>query len=206
MKSSIIDSKENRLELKDVFKIFMRYKWFILSSIFISLLSVSIYLFFEPVTYNSSALLEVITYDKSNLATNDLLKNTFYSMSKEVDKEIEKLKTYKANKEVIESMNLTTQIFREEKYGKKIELFGDELPLEITKINNVQDIIYGKMIKIIPQENGFYLKIEHSLKEKLFNTIFKKKLLTFDNTRLFPYDKVIITAHTIERTATPTLT
>jgi capsular exopolysaccharide synthesis family protein len=193
--NNLVDYKENRLELKDIFKIFMNYKWFILSSIFISSLLAGVYLFFEPVTYSSNGSLEVITYDKSNLATDDLLENTFYSMSKEVDKEIEKLKTYKTNKEVIEDMDLTTQIYKEGDYGKKSEIFGDEIPIKITKIKNVKDKIYGKMIKIIPQKNGYYLRIEHSLKEKLLNTLFKKKLVVFDNKRLFSYGEQIVTKY-----------
>jgi len=187
------NNKTEGLELKDIVKIFMSYKWFILLSVIIFSLLASIYLYFAPVTYSASGSLEVITYDKSNLATDDLLENTFYSMSKEVDKEIEKLKTYKSNKKVIENMNMTTQIFRRGKYGKKIELFGDEIPIKIEKIKNVQDVIYGRMIEIIPEKNGFYLKIEHSFKEKLFHTLFKKKLLTFDDKKLFKYNKAIVT-------------
>jgi len=195
MNNLVLDSKEDGFETKDFFKIFINYKWFMLLSIFIFSLLAGVYLFFEPVTYSSSGLLEVITYNKNSVATNDLLENTFYSRSKKIDKEIEKLKTYKSNKEVIESMNLATQIFKEEKYGKKIEMFGDEIPIKIIKIKNIKDKIYGKMIKIIPQENGYYLQMEHSLKEKLLNTLFKKKLFNFDNKKLFAYDKPIITKY-----------
>jgi len=190
-----INNKSNGLELKDIFKIIFNYKWFILFSIIISSIITSIYLYFQPVTYSSYGSLEVITYDKNNLATDDLLENTFYSMGKEVDKEIEKLKTYKSNKKVIESMNLGTQIFKEGKYGKKIELFGKEIPIEITNIKNIKSLIYGRMIKIIPNNNGFYLKIEPSLKEKFLHLVFKKTLMDFDKKILFPYNQEIKTKY-----------
>lgn len=189
----MIQTKE--MGIKDFFKIIFSYKLFIFIIVMIFVILSNIYLFFTSDIYRTSAKIEVITFDKSNRDTNDLLQNTFYA-NKEVDKEIEKLTTFEINQKVIKDMNLQVQFFKHKIYHKYDEIYEESVPIEIQKIQNVKDEILRKMIKLTPLEKGYRLEIVHFYPEQLSHMLFKKKLFQFDNVMTsYPYGKVVKTKY-----------
>ena len=181
--------------IKDFFKIIFSYKLFIFIIVMIFVILSNIYLFFKADIYSVNAKIEVITFDKSNRDTDDILQNTFYA-NKEVGKEIEKLKTFEINQKVIEKMNMQVQFFKHIKYQKYDEIYENSVPIKIQKIQNLKDEILRKMIKLTPLEKGYHLEIVHSYYEQLSHKLFKKKLLQFDDiTKIYPYGKVIETKY-----------
>jgi len=184
---------KKELRISDILKILKKHILLITFMIFLAFLSASIYLYFTPSTYSVNASIEVITYDKGNRETNDLLQNTFYA-NKEVDKEIEKLTTYEINQQVINNMDLSTQYFIKDGYRKK-EIYGDEVPIKVKNIKNLDDIILTRIIKFTPLKSGYKLEIEPTLQEKLTKLILKKEIFRLDNSKVLPYDKIIKTKY-----------
>ena len=189
----MVETKEMRI--RDTFKVLFSYKLFIFIIVMSSVILSNIYLFFTSDIYRTSAKIEVITFDKSNRNTNDLLQNTFYA-NKEVDKEIEKLVTFEINQKVIKDMNLQVQFFKHKAYHKYDEIYEESVPIQIKKIKNLKDEVIRKMIKLTPLDKGYHLEIVHFYHEQLFHKLFKKKLLQFDDVMTFyPYGKVIKTKY-----------
>ena len=167
------------LNIKNFMKILKRYKFFISSSIIISILIVSLYIFIQTSHYNTYSIVEVKTRDKSKVNTDDLLENAFYLTNKQVDKEIEIFKTFYLNQKIIQKLNLNTKFFIKEGY-KKVEIYKDDIPIKIIDINSSNKQI--KTIELIPKSNNTYtLKTAYSLKEKIFSYLLHKKLIEFDN-------------------------
>ncbi len=188
-----MSNSQNELRISDILKILKNHIWLILFIMFLAFLLSSIYLYFTPPTYSVNASIEVITYDKGNRETNDLLQNTFYA-NKEVDKEIEKLTTYEINRKVIENMDLSTQFFIKDNY-KKIEIYDKQIPIKVTDIKNIDDFILNRLIKFTPLDSGYRLEIEPTLQEKLSKILFKKESFQFDSNKIFPYNKIIKTEY-----------
>ncbi len=188
-------TQTKEMGIKDFFKIIFSYKLFIFIIIVFFVILSNIYLFFKADIYQVSAKIEVITFDKSNRDTNDILQNTFYA-NKEVDKEIEKLTTFEINQKVIKEMSLQVQFFKHIKYQKYDEIYEESVPIKIQKIQNLKDEILRKMIKLTPLEKGYRLEIMHSYYEQFSHKLFKTKLLQFDNImKIYPYGKVIKTKY-----------
>jgi capsular exopolysaccharide synthesis family protein len=186
------ENNQNKSEfsIRDFLRILLAYKWFIGFISLVSIMLSNYYLYFEPKLYSTYGVVEVKTYDKS--LSDDLLQNTFYTTNKEIDKEIELFKIFDINKKVIEEMNFQVEVFVEDKY-KKIELYGDKVPIEIKDINITDNQIIGKMIKLIPEKDGYSLEIEHMVKDRFLNAIFNKKLIKFSTNKKMIYNKSIKT-------------
>ena len=181
--------KKEEFRFRNLFKILLHNTLFITIMIMIGVSISSLYLYFQPPLYSASGGMEVITYDKRNVDTNDLLQKTFYA-NKDVDKELEKLTTYEINRKVIENMDLSTQFFIRDGY-RDIELYKDKVPIEI-KLKQVKDSFLGRRVKLIPYGDGYKLEIDYSFIEKISKKIFKKNIITIDN-RVFKYNKPIKT-------------
>ena len=183
---------EYELTLKELFKVLGNYKTLIILMMSIFFLLSNAYLFFKPSVYSTHGMIEVNTNDKNSKLTEDILQKAFYSTNKELGKEIELLKTFEVNRDVIKSMNMQTQVFISEKTPfffdlyKKHEVYGKKNPLQFSKIKIINKKIIGKMIQIVPQKSGFSLKIE----KKLLS--FKKEELSFTD-EIFSYGKMIKT-------------
>jgi len=166
------------LNIKNFITILKRYKFFISSSIIISILIVFLYIFIKPSHYNTYSIVEVKTRDKSKINTDDLLENAFYLTNKQVDKEIEIFKTFYLNQKIIQKLNLNTKFFIKKGY-KKVEIYKDDI-IKVIDINSSNKQI--KTIELIPKSSDTYtLKIAYSLKEKVFSYLFHKKLIELDN-------------------------
>ncbi|MCK4442085.1 MAG: hypothetical protein KAU90_08750, partial [Sulfurovaceae bacterium] len=165
----------NEVDLKAILSTISDYKWFILLIMFLSLLTSAVYLYFTPSVYSTHSILEVKDYNKNNRATDDLLQNAFYSTNKEIDKEIEILKTFALNRKVLNEINLKTQIFIEDKH-KSIEKYGNESPIEIDNVEVLDNNILGKKIQLIPRDGGYSLKI----KKKYISSFFHRHVISLN--------------------------
>ena len=177
------NNKEFNIQL--FFKILSNYKWLIISTILLSLLSVWVYLFFKPSTYLSKGILEVKIHTEKSNATNDPLNNLFQTTSLKIEKEIEVLKTFNVNKKVIENINLQNQFFVRKNYQYN-ELYKEDIPLNIS-YNNVNPKLVNRLIKLTPKGNQFELEILYSLKENLMNKFRNKKPLQFEKGNTYDF-------------------
>ncbi len=177
----------------NLFYILTRYKWLIFIMIILFFEISSIYLYFKPSIYSTNSIIEVKRQEKGSNAPNDLLQNAFYATSKQIDKEIEVLKTFEVNQKVIQEINFKTQVFMQNGYRKR-ELYGEKSPIEISSLKVYDSRLKNKMIKIIPLNNAYRLEIEHSLYDKFLNTFFDKQLLDFEVGEKYSYNSVIKTS------------
>jgi len=175
--------KEFNIQL--FFKLLSTYKWLIISSIILSILSVWIYLFFKPSTYRAHGILEVIIPTVKNNNSNDPLNNLFQTTSLKIEKEIEVLKTFQVNKKVIENLNLQKHFYIKKDYQYK-ELYKETIPIKIN-YNKIDPQLVNKLIKLTPNGNQFTLEIPYSIKEKLLSKIRNKELLQFNPKNSFAF-------------------
>ncbi len=183
--------KKEEFELKDLFQIMWYYKKIISIITILGVILSSSYLYFQPSIYSANGSMEIITYNKSNTKSDNILQNTFYA-NKNVNKELEELTTYEINKKVISNMDLTTQFFIRDEY-RKIEIYGEKVPIKID-VKSVKDDFIGRRVKLIPYKDGYKLEIDYTTIERISKNLFKKKIITIDN-RLFLYNKPIKTKY-----------
>jgi len=187
---------ESDFELKDLLHIISDYIIFISIITLIFIVVTAIQIYSKPPKYSSYSIIEVKTASNNNKEitnTNDLLQNVFHSNYKNINKEIEILKTYQINKKVIDMMNFRVQFFIEDKY-KKRELYDKEIPIEIKNIKVYDKKVIGKLIKVTLEENGYRLEFE---RPKLLDKILKlkKRKMDINQTQINPYGQNIETEY-----------
>ncbi len=188
------NSKErykNEVDLREILAIIGSYKWFVLFIMFLSLFVSAVYLYFTPSVYSTHSIIEVKNNNK-NRATDDLLQNAFYSTNKEIDKEIEILKTFTVNDKVLDKIDLKTQVFIKNKHKfveKYVEKYGVDNPIRISGIEILDSAIIGEKIKLIPRENGYSLKIV----EKTIGGFLKNSVILLNSEKIYSYGSTIKT-------------
>ncbi len=181
---------KNEVDIGEIFLVLGDYKWLILLVMLLSLVASSIYLYFTPSVYSTHSIVEVKTYEKGNLATDDLLQNAFYSTKKDVDKEIELLKTFAINEQVLNKVNLRSQIFVENGY-KSMEKYGKDAPIKIEDLKILDQHIVGKKIRLVPHPHGYALRI----KQSSLKSMIKKEELKLNDQKIYPYGEEIETPY-----------
>ncbi len=185
--NSTNDKRE--LTIADILKILKNYKWSILFITILTTLFAYIYSYQKPSIYQSYSILKVKANQKSK--TDDIVNSVISTdNAKNVKEEITLLKTYKINKMALKYVDFTVQYFKKEKY-KTVELFKDEVPIEVKQIKILNPKIFGKKITLTPTEKGFSLSYHLSYKEKLKKMIFKKDDFIFKTIENNQFDKVI---------------
>jgi uncharacterized protein involved in exopolysaccharide biosynthesis len=146
-------------------------------------------LYFQPNIYSSAATIEVKSVGSKGggAPAGDFLAGALSGFgSSNVDKDIEILKTFHINNIVLNKINFHTRYFAIKKF-KEIELY-DNIPIEIKNITILDEKIVGRKIKIIPEKEGYYLEVVNPLKSQILHTLLDKKLLQFDEKKLYPYN------------------
>jgi len=187
---------ESDFELKDLLYLISEHKLliFIITLLFFAFAGVEVYI--QPPRYSSYSIVEVKTASNNNKEitnTNDLLQKVFHSNYKNINKEIEILKTYNINKEIIEMINFKVQFFVEKSYFKTLEIYGDDVPIEVRDIIIYNKKIIGEMIKVSLQDNGYYISIDNP--SKPIEKILKTDKLNIDSNKLYPYGEKIQTEY-----------
>ncbi|HHB95334.1 MAG TPA: hypothetical protein ENK88_09365 [Campylobacterales bacterium] len=174
------------LNLNTLFELLKTHKWYLIIIITIFTLFTSIYLYLTPYIYKTYTIIEVKD-DKSNIGGDDILLSALSGYtSSGVDKDIEILKTFEVNKNIIDKVNLKIQYFIQDKY--KDREFYKNSPIRVKNI-----LLYDKQIKeiyIYPQnENEFKIKNE----ERLFryNQDIVTKSFEINIKKLSQFDKPI---------------
>ncbi|CAA6826643.1 MAG: Tyrosine-protein kinase Wzc (EC [uncultured Sulfurovum sp.] len=173
----------------DIGNIFKQYKWsIIIITIIVSLLSY-VYVYFKTPIYVSYSIIKVKATEKTN--TGDVINNTIATTkSKDVLEEISLLKTFKINKQPLEKIGFKVRYFIEKEY-KKIEIYEEELPFEINKVQILNEKIIGKMLTVLPMGNHYEIKYEPSYKEKIKQKIFQIPPFSFKEIKNLNYEEMI---------------
>ncbi len=162
------DDDEDYIFFLDFVEIILLYKWSILFIIFMVLSLTSIYLYFIPPTYESSATIKIKT-DKSlnNLALQDpIIRALSQSGASNIEQEIAILNSFYISDKAINKLNMEVQYFAKEGY-KQVEFFVNS-PIEIQNITIYNDKTIGKKFILHPEENGFKIEEKKSGISQLF--------------------------------------
>jgi len=189
--NSQIHTNENEIDLKDMLKTILQYKWSILSIIILTLVATLYFLYFRVPIYSSNALLEVKSNTQQKIDQGDFLGSAFSKFATEkVDKEIEILKTFHTNNHALNNVYFQIQYYTTDGY-KKVELY-DNIPITIKNLTIIDEKIVNKLIKLTPIEDGYSIEVQNSLKSKLFHTLFGKNIVSFDDSSTkYTYNKNI---------------
>jgi len=190
MQKNITLSKPRKeLKLQDIINILKQYKWSILSIILLSVVLSYVYIYFKPSVYNSYSIIKVKTNGQAQ--SEDVInKTTSIVGSKDVLEEITLLKTFKINNRSLDDVNFNIQYFIDSEY-KKIELFGDDLPIEITNIKIFDKNIIGRMFTITPKEKGYTLSYKVPYQAKLKKIFFKTNEFNLTKIEQTNYNRTI---------------
>ena len=181
-------SDKNEINLRDVISVIFQYKRSILSIILFMLVLVSYVLYFKVPLYTSYAMIEVKSDANHEMRGGDYLGSAFANLSAEkIAKDIEILKTFHVNDNVINKVNLKTRYYVYDSF-RKIELYN-HLPLEIEDLKILDRRILGKIIKLSPVESGYSLEIKNK-----FN-LFGEKDIELDSTKIYAFDEPITTKY-----------
>lgn len=190
MSNTVNNSKE--IDVKGLFKLLNSYKWFIISMMFLFFIVASVWLFFMPSVFSASSIIEVKTESQQKRLNDDFIQNAFSAYDQEIEKEIEVLKTFNINEQVIDKVNYGVQVYVQDGY-RKSEVYSNALPISIENINIIDEQIFGKLIKLTPEKQGFNLEVEHSLKTKFFKGLNNQELVNLDSKKHYQYNELIKT-------------
>ena len=152
----------------DFIEIILPYRWSILFVIFIVLSFTSIYLYFIPPTYESSATIKIKT-DKSlnDLALQDpIIRALSQSGASNIEQEIAILNSFYISDKAINTLNMEVQYFTKEAY-KQVEFFINP-PIKIQNITIYNNKIIRKKFILHPEENGFKIEQKGNGTSQLF--------------------------------------
>ena len=177
------------LNLEKLYITLSKYKWLIITLMFLSTIMMFSNLYFKPSIYQSNSILEIKTKAKPRMPNDILLSALSFGGSGKVGKEMEILKTFLVNKKAIEKLDFSVKYFKVKNY-KNIELYKNT-PIKIKDISIYNEAIIGKEITISPKQNYFTLSVKSSLKDSLLSLLSPSSLIEIDEKKKHSYDKVI---------------
>jgi len=188
-KNMLLPKTRRELKFRDITNILKQYKWSIFIIVLLSVMISYVYIYFKPSIYNSYSIIKVKTNKPGQ--SEDVINSTrSIGGTKEVLEEITLLKTFKINKRSLHDINFNIQYFVDSGY-KKIELFGESLPIEINNIKILDKSIIGRMFSITPGEKGYTLSYKVPYKAKIKKLFFKTDELNLTRTKYMNYNEVI---------------
>ncbi len=160
--------ENDELFFLDFIKTILPYKWSIFFITFMILLLTSIYLYFTPPTYESTATIKIKT-DKSlnQLTIKDPISSALsQSDASNIEQEIAILNSFYICDKAINKLNMEVQYFIKEGY-RKVEFFANP-PIKIENITIYHDKMIGKEFILHPEENGFKIEQKDNPISQLF--------------------------------------
>lgn len=159
MKQQQAFQNNDEINIKEVIKTVLRYKYSILFiTLLFAILSV-VFAYTKPSVYSSSTTIELVEDSNSNKSSSaDFMLQAFEGGSANVDNEVEIFKSRFLAQKAFNLLDLKTQYFTTNNY-RKIELYKNTPFIVQSKI--LDDLLYGKTFILTPiDENTFNLKIK----------------------------------------------
>lgn len=158
MTTQNVSEHNDEIDLKEVFRTILRYK---VSIVLISLLFFvfsTVFAYYKPNIYASSATIEVLEEDNAGSGSLDMIK-AFGGNGANIENELAILESRFIIQKALESLNLKTSYYSSNKLNKQTELYKDSPFIVTTKI--IENSIYSKTFKLIPKDDvSFTLIIE----------------------------------------------
>lgn len=150
---------------------YLRYWWIFLIAIVTTISLAIAYIFYATPIYNASTSL-LINVDKGidytqNAVFNDIAN---FGASSKVDNEIEILGSYSLMRDAIEDLPLHASFFIEDKYSRRKEIYGTQVPIEVVILNgdpSDTEIPEDKTITVHLSDEFYELKISENHVQKM---------------------------------------
>ena len=178
------------LNLEKFYTTISSYKWLILIIMLLSAMLMFISLYFKPSVYISSTMIEVKSKPKTSMPSDVLMGAFSFGGGGKVGKEVEIFKTFFINEKAIDKVKLHTQYYVENFY-KDIEIYDDNIPIELTNIKVLNKKIIDKKIILIPTGNSFLLKVDYSLMDYVMKFLKPKSYITLDSDKKYFFNEEI---------------
>jgi len=180
-------SNGDEIDIKDIFKIIKNYKWLIFGVTLLFITFSFIYLYFKTPTYSSYTIIKIKTKDKNKYSKDDILEPETDSDVTSIEENIALIKTFYINEKVLGLNRVDYRVQYYKKEGLKRVEISDLLPIRVEDIEIFDRKFLGKILTIIPREDGFSIKMRDSLLDKLFG----RGLDGIDENEVFAYNQPI---------------
>lgn len=148
--------QNDEIDLKDVFKTILRYKYIIAVFAIIFSITSTFFAYTTPSVYSSFATIE-LQEDTNKFSTEDALKQAFSGGSVNVENQIEILKSKSLADKALKNMSLDIRYFTVKNF--RIHEYYKNSPF-IVENKILEDTIYGRNFTLTPiDENSFRLEI-----------------------------------------------
>ena len=153
------NSHNDEIDLKEVFRTILRYKFSIIFITLVFFIASVIFAYYKPNIYTSSATIRVIDDENGRVGSADFMLKAFGGSTVNIDNEISIINSRTIIQQALESLNLTTNYYTYNKLKKKHEFYKDS-PF-IVNVKVIESEVYGKNFIIEPiDEDNFRLIIE----------------------------------------------
>lgn len=179
--------KNDEIDLKDLFKTIMKYKYIIALFAIIFTISSAIFAYMKPSIYSSYATIE-LQEDSNKWSPDDALKQAFNGGTANVANQIEIFKSKSLADRALKDLNLKTRYFTVKNYKTK-EYYQNSPFIVIDKV--LDDTIYGTTFNLTPiDEESFRLEIRPISKYSKRGIMALLGVQPFEDYELITYDKV----------------
>lgn len=191
MKNQNIQTPNNNdeIDLKEVFRTILRYKYSIIFTTLIFLIFSSIFAYYKPNVYSSSSSIEILDEGRKNLNSTDFMLQAFGGGNVNIDNNIAVLQSRFIVQSALETLNLTTNYYTSNVLHKTTELYKDSPFIVNTKI--LENEAYAKTFELIPiNDNSFRLVIKPVSEYSLKGIVAKLNIVPLKEVDKITYSKI----------------
>jgi tyrosine-protein kinase Etk/Wzc len=179
--------QNDEIDLKDLFKTIMKYKYIIALVAIIFTLASAVFAYIKPSVYSSFATIE-LQEEKNSFNADDALKQAFSGGTVNVENQIEILKSKSLQDKAIKELLLKTRYFTVKNYRER-EFYKNSPFIVIDKI--LEDTIYGTTFHLTPvDEDSFRLEIRPISKYSKRGILALLGVQPYEDYELITYDKI----------------
>ena len=179
--------QNDEIDLKDLFKTVMKYKYIIAIFAIIFAIASAFFAYTKPSIYSSFATIE-LQEDSNKWSPDDALKKAFTGGSVNVENQIEILSSKFLADRALKELNLKTRYFTVKNYRLR-EYYNNSPFIVIDKV--LDDTIYGTNFNLTPiDEESFRLEIKPISKFSKRGILALLGVQPFEEYELITYDKV----------------
>jgi tyrosine-protein kinase Etk/Wzc len=179
--------QNDEIDLGDLFKTIMKYKYIIALFAIIFTLGAAVFAYTKPSVYSSFATIE-LQEDSKGFSAQDALKDAFSGGSVNVENQIEILKSKSLQDEAVKKLSLGTRYFTVKNYRAR-EYYKNSPFIVIDKV--LENTIYGTNFLLTPvDEESFRLEIKPISKYSKRGILALLGVQPLEDYEMITYDKV----------------
>ena len=179
--------QNDEIDLKDLFKTIMKYKYIIALFAIIFTLAAAVFAYTKPSVYSSFATIE-LQEEKNSFNADDALKQAFSGGAVNVENQIQILKSKSLQDKAIKELFLKTRYFTVKNYRVR-EFYKNSPFIVLDKV--IEDTVYGTNFNLTPiDDESFRLEIKPISKYSKRGILALLGVQPFEDYELITYDKV----------------